>query len=72
MTSTKKDPVLVVLQLSGGNDAVNTIVPYADPNYADNRPLVRVSEDQVLHIDDSVGFNPAMAPIKELYERMHH
>ena len=64
MTSTKKDPVLVVLQLSGGNDAVNTIVPYGDSFYADNRPVVRVAEDQVLPVNDHVGFNPAMAPIE--------
>ena len=38
MTSNKKDPVLVVLQLSGGNDALNTVIPYGDPLYADNRP----------------------------------
>ncbi|MCH7606241.1 MAG: hypothetical protein IH962_03710, partial [Chloroflexi bacterium] len=68
MTSTKKDPVLVVLQLSGGNDALNTLVPYGDPLYADNRPVVRVAEDQVLAIDDYVGFNPAMAPLKRLFD----
>ncbi len=69
MTSTKKDPVLVVLQLSGGNDAVNTIVPYGDSFYADNRPMVRVAEDQVLPVNDHVGFNPAMAPLKALYDQ---
>ena len=69
MTSTKKDPVLAVLQLSGGNDALNTLVPYGDPKYFDHRPTVRVSEDQVLKINDYVGLNPAMAPIKELYDQ---
>ena len=69
MTSTKKDPVLAVLQLSGGNDALNTIIPYSNPLYADNRPSVRVSEDQVLQINDQIGFNPAMAPIKDLYDQ---
>lgn len=68
MTSTKKDPVLVVLQLSGGNDALNTIIPYGDPLYFDNRPNVRVPEDQVLPINDYIGFNPVMGPIKKLYE----
>ena len=68
MTSTKKDPVLVVLQLSGGNDALNTIIPYGDPLYLDNRPNVRIPLDQVLPINDQIGFNPAMAPIKRLYD----
>jgi uncharacterized protein (DUF1501 family) len=68
MTSTKKDPVLVVLQLSGGNDALNTIIPYGDPLYFDNRPNVRVPEGQVLPINDYIGFNPVMGPIKKLYE----
>jgi uncharacterized protein (DUF1501 family) len=68
MTSTKKDPVLVVLQLSGGNDALNTVVPYGDPLYQDNRPSVRVPEDQVLKINDRIGLNPNMAPIKKLYD----
>ena len=69
MTSTKKDPVLAVLQLSGGNDAVNTLIPYGDPLYADNRPTVRVSEEQVLPLNGYLGFNPSMAPLKELYDQ---
>ena len=68
MTSTRKDPVLVVLQLSGGNDGLNTIVPYANPRYADNRPNIRIPEDQVLPINDEIGFNPNLAPLKKLYD----
>jgi uncharacterized protein (DUF1501 family) len=69
MTVTKKDPVLAVLQLSGGNDAMNTIIPYADPKYVDNRPFVRIPTEQVLPIDDKIGFNPAMGPLKALYDQ---
>ena len=68
MTSTKKDPVLVVLQLSCGNDILNTLVPYTNPLYYDNRPNVRIPEDQVLPINDTLGFNPNMAPLKALYD----
>ena len=69
MTSTKKDPVLVVLQLSGGNDVLNTVIPYSNPKYYDNRPNVRIPEDQVLPINDQIGFNPNMGELKELYDQ---
>ena len=69
MTTTSKDPVLVVLQLTGGNDYMNTVVPYGDPLYYDNRPTVNIPQERVLPLDDKVGFNPALAPVKELYDR---
>ena len=69
MSEKKTDNVLVVLQLSGGNDALNTIVPYSDPLYMDNRPVVRIDPERVLPIDDAIGFNPAMAPIKDLWDQ---
>jgi len=68
MASHTKDPVLVILQLSGGNDALNTVIPYSDPLYRDNRPKVGIPEDQVLPINDTIGFHPAMGPIKKLYD----
>ena len=71
MTSTKKDPILVVLQLAGGNDALNTVVPYSNPKYFDNRPNVLIPEDQVLPINDQIGFNPNMGPMKKIYDEGH-
>jgi uncharacterized protein (DUF1501 family) len=68
MASNGKDPVLVILQLSGGNDALNTVIPYSDPLYFDNRPFVRIPEDQVLPINDRIGFHPTMGAVKELYD----
>ena len=69
MTSNKKDPVLVVLQMSGAYDAVNTIIPYNDPRYADYRPVLQVAPEEILHINDQVGFHPAMKPVKDLYDQ---
>ena len=69
MTGESKDPVLVVLQLTGGNDYLNTVIPFADPMYFDNRPVVRIPEDQVLPIDGEVGLHPSMGPIKNLYDQ---
>ena len=60
--------VLVVLQLAGGNDGLNTVVPYADPAYATARPTVGVRPESVLHIDSNVGLNPALKGIKSLYD----
>ena len=63
MTSTKKEPVLVVLQLAGGNDALNTILPYGNPTYYDNRPHVMISPDPVSPINVETGSNPHMSPV---------
>ena len=59
---------VVVLQLSGGNDALNTVIPYADRNYYDNRQYLGIPENEVLHLDDKLGLNPAMGPIKSLWD----
>jgi uncharacterized protein (DUF1501 family) len=69
MATSKQDNVLVVLQLSGGNDALNTIIPYADPRYLENRPVVRIEPEKVLPINDRIGFNPALEPIKALWDQ---
>jgi uncharacterized protein (DUF1501 family) len=66
--STQKQPTLVVLQLTGGNDTLDTIVPYGDPLYYDNRRTVRVPEEEVLRIDNRFGFNPAMRAIKPFWD----
>ncbi|HAA95967.1 MAG: DUF1501 domain-containing protein [SAR202 cluster bacterium] len=68
MTTNKKDTVLVVLQMSGAYDALNTFIPYNDPHYKDYRQLVTVEPEDVLAVDDKVGFHPAMTSIKDLYD----
>ena len=66
-TVAEKDPVLVVLQLTGGNDYLNCVVPYANPLYRDYRKLVTVPEEQVLPIDDELGCHPSMGPMRDMY-----
>jgi uncharacterized protein (DUF1501 family) len=68
MATGKKPPTLVVLQLTGGNDTVNTIIPYGDSRYWDARTNVRVPEDQILKIDNNFGFHPSMAPLKPFWD----
>ncbi len=63
-----KEPVLVVTQLSGGNDFMNTLVPYASGHYYDARPTVSIDAGEVLPINDALGFHPNAAPLKELYD----
>ena len=63
-----KDPVLVVVQLTGGNDFMNTVIPYTNPVYYDNRPTVGIPQDQVLPFTDSLAFHPKMGPFKEMYD----
>ncbi|HZX68952.1 MAG TPA: DUF1501 domain-containing protein [Candidatus Elarobacter sp.] len=65
------DNVLVVVQLAGGNDGLNTIVPWSDAAYYRARPSIAVAANQVLKLDDRIGFNPALKGLHELYQRGH-
>src|ERR1700736_5037329 len=71
-TMTGKDhPILVVLQLAGGNDGLNTIIPFEDDLYYKVRPKIRIAKEQVLRLNNLIGFNPSMAPLKSLYDQGH-
>lgn len=60
--------VLVVVQLSGGNDGLNTVVPYADDAYNKARPNLRQEANKVLKIDSYLALHPNLAPVKSLFD----
>lgn len=64
----QSDKILVIIQLSGGNDGLNTIVPYYNDIYYKSRPSLAIAKDKVLKINDEMGFNPAMQKFRELYD----
>ena len=71
-TVTGKDgTILVVLQMAGGNDGLNMIVPFADDAYHRARPRLSLPADQILKIDNYVGLNPKLAGLKSLYDEGH-
>jgi uncharacterized protein (DUF1501 family) len=66
---SEKKRALVVIQLAGANDALNTIVPYTNGLYYDFRPHISIAPEDVLTINDELGFNPNLEPIKALWDR---
>lgn len=60
--------VLVLVELAGGNDGLNTVIPYADEEYYKARPGIGIPREQALRIDGAVGFHPAMSGVKQLYD----
>lgn len=66
--SGKDGKILVVVQLSGGNDGLNTVIPYADDEYQRARPALAKRGDAVLKINNYIGLNAKLAPLKSLYD----
>lgn len=65
--SGKDGPILVVLQLAGGNDGLNTIVPFQDDDYYRARPTIGIRANRVLKINDDLGFHPGLSALSQLY-----
>lgn len=65
------DNILVVLELTGGNDGLNTVIPYADDLYHKARPTLRQTGSQVIRLDDHVGLNSAMRGLRPLWDQGH-
>lgn len=59
--------ILVIVTLYGGNDGINTVIPYAEPAYHDARPDLAYAPEDVLHLDDRLGLNPALRGLGELW-----
>jgi len=71
VTTGKDSPILVVLQMAGGNDGLNTVIPYADDVYYRSRPVIGIGADKVLKLNDYVGLNPRLVGLKSLYDQGH-
>jgi uncharacterized protein (DUF1501 family) len=60
--------VLILVELKGGNDGLNTVVPYADSEYYNLRPRIAIARDQVLQLDGRAGLHPALQPLMALWQ----
>src|SRR5580698_5015670 len=70
--ATGKDgPILVLIQLAGGNDGLNAVVPYTNDFYYNARPTIGIPANQVLQLNDALGFNPALTGFKSLFDAGH-
>jgi uncharacterized protein (DUF1501 family) len=59
--------LLVLVELKGGNDGLNTVIPYADPAYARLRPRIAIARDQVVPLSDAVGLHPSLDKLMPLW-----
>lgn len=65
---TTNDKIFIVVQLSGGNDGLNTVVPYRNDKYYELRPDLAIPKPDVLSLTDELGFNPSLADLRPLYD----
>src|SRR5438093_3687833 len=65
------DRILVVLQMAGGNDGLNTLVPFGCDDYYRARPILAVPKNGLLRINDEIGMHPGLSDLKALYDEGH-
>ncbi|TXF89802.1 DUF1501 domain-containing protein [Neolewinella aurantiaca] len=68
-TASRSGKILIVLQLSGGNDGLNTVVPYADDIYYQKRPSLAIKANEVIRLNEKQALHPALAPLQNLYDQ---
>ena len=67
-SGTPDDHILVVIQMGGGNDGLNTVVPYAVDEYYRARPVIGIAKEKILKVNDAIGLHPNLAKLKALYD----
>ena len=71
ITTGKDSTILVVLQLAGGNDGINTVVPFGSDDYYKARPRIGIKAGDVLKLNGEVGLHPGLTGFKDLYDQGH-
>ena len=62
------EKIVVLVELEGGNDGLNTVIPYTDPHYYDLRGALAISKEEVLPLDNRLGLHPKLAKLKEIWD----
>ena len=65
------DHTLIVVQLAGGNDGLNTVIPFTDPLYKQMRPTLAIADTKVVPLDTRLGLNPNLQPLKQFWDAGH-
>jgi uncharacterized protein (DUF1501 family) len=68
-SSSPYENLLILIELKGANDGLNTVIPYADPAYASLRPRLAIARDQVLQLSEREGLHPALQPLMSMWDK---